>query len=51
METCVNWMAPFVETVMGYEKAQLKDFVKVSSEDRHNIQTHVDYLSMLVSLM
>ncbi|XP_057210169.1 G1/S-specific cyclin-E2-like isoform X2 [Triplophysa rosa] len=47
METCVNWMAPFVETVMGYEKAQLKDFVKVSCEDRHNIQTHVDYLSML----
>ncbi|KAA0710711.1 G1/S-specific cyclin-E2 [Triplophysa tibetana] len=46
METCVNWMAPFAETVMCYEKAQLKD-LKVSCEDRHNIQTHVDYLSML----
>lgn len=51
METCVNWMAPFAETVMCYEKAQLKDFVKVSCEDGHNIQTHVDYLSMLVSLV
>ncbi|XP_051992484.1 G1/S-specific cyclin-E2-like [Xyrauchen texanus] len=47
VESCVNWMAPFVETMLSYENPQLKDFVKVSSDDRHNIQTHVDYLSML----
>ncbi|KAF7691275.1 G1/S-specific cyclin-E2-like [Silurus meridionalis] len=47
IESCVNWMAPFVETMMGYESAKLKNFTKVSSEDQHNIQTHIDYLSML----
>lgn len=49
IESCVNWMAPFVETMMGYESAKLKNFAKVSSEDRHDIQTHINYLSMLVS--
>ncbi|XP_036423582.1 G1/S-specific cyclin-E2-like [Colossoma macropomum] len=47
VESCVNWMAPFIETMTGYESAKLKDFSKVSSEDRHNIQTHADYLAML----
>ncbi|TSK31505.1 G1/S-specific cyclin-E2 [Bagarius yarrelli] len=47
VESCVNWMAPFVETITGYESAKLKHFVKVSSDDRHNIQTHISYLSML----
>ncbi|KAL6460370.1 hypothetical protein MHYP_G00303360 [Metynnis hypsauchen] len=47
VESCVNWMAPFIETMTGYESAKLKDFSKVSSEDRHNIQTHANYLSML----
>lgn len=42
-------MAPFVETMTGYESMKLKNFAKVSSEDRHNIQTHANYLSMLVS--
>lgn len=51
IEMCVNWMAPFVETMMRYESAQLKEFGQVPSEDRHNIQTHVDYLCMLVSLV
>uniref|UniRef100_A0A672PIB6 G1/S-specific cyclin-E2-like n=1 Tax=Sinocyclocheilus grahami TaxID=75366 RepID=A0A672PIB6_SINGR len=47
IETCVNWMAPFVETLMCYKSAQLKEFGQVPSEDRHNIQTHGDYLCML----
>ncbi|RXN37908.1 G1 S-specific cyclin-E2-like protein [Labeo rohita] len=47
IETCVNWMAPFVETAMRYESAQLKEFGQVLPEDRHNIQTHVNYLCML----
>ncbi|XP_026880441.2 G1/S-specific cyclin-E2-like isoform X2 [Electrophorus electricus] len=47
LEGCVNWMAPFVEVMMGYDGVKLKHFAKVSSDDRHNIQTHIDYLSML----
>ncbi|XP_030644365.1 G1/S-specific cyclin-E2-like [Chanos chanos] len=47
VESCVNWMAPFVETVGGYSGVQLKEFSKVAPEDRHNIQTHADYLTML----
>lgn len=46
---CVSWMAPFMVVVSEREKAELKDFRKVPTEDRHNIQTHTDYLAMLVS--
>lgn len=42
-------MTPFMRTVSACPRAELKDFKKVTSDDRHNIQTHVDYLSMLVS--
>lgn len=45
--SCVNWMTPFVRTVSECEAVRLKDFKKVAVEDRHNIQTHVDYLTML----
>ncbi|XP_041961726.1 G1/S-specific cyclin-E2 isoform X1 [Alosa sapidissima] len=44
---CVSWMAPFMTVVSEQEKAELKDFRKVATEDRHNIQTHTDYLGML----
>ncbi|XP_010883567.1 G1/S-specific cyclin-E2 isoform X2 [Esox lucius] len=44
---CVRWMTPFMRAVSAHPRVQLKDFDKVTSEDRHNIQTHVDYLSML----
>lgn len=44
-------MAPFVRAVNEYGQPKLKDFKKVAVEDRHNIQTHVDYLSMLVSIV
>lgn len=37
-----------MRVVSASPRAELKDFKKVTSEDRHNIQTHVDYLSMLV---
>ncbi|KAM9340221.1 G1/S-specific cyclin-E2-like [Symphorus nematophorus] len=46
-QLCVNWMAPFVEAVGWCGRAILKDFVKVKTEDRHNIQTHTDYMTML----
>lgn len=42
-------MTPFMRTVSACPRAELKDFKKVMSDDRHNIQTHVDYLAMLVS--
>lgn len=50
ISSCVCWMAPFVRTVNEFGQPKLKDFKKVAAEDRHNIQTHVDYLSMLVSV-
>ncbi|XP_072535009.1 G1/S-specific cyclin-E2 [Salminus brasiliensis] len=47
ISSCVRWMAPFMRTVSACGRARLKDFKKVATEDRHNIQTHVDYLTML----
>uniref|UniRef100_A0A667YR16 Cyclin E2 n=1 Tax=Myripristis murdjan TaxID=586833 RepID=A0A667YR16_9TELE len=44
---CVRWMSPFMETLRRRPKAQLKNFSKVKADDRHNIQTHVDYLELL----
>lgn len=41
-------MTPFVEALRSEEKPRLKDFPKVKPEDRHNIQTHVAYLDLLV---
>lgn len=51
ISSCVRWMAPFVRAVNEYGQPKLKDFKKVAAEDRYNIQTHVDYLSMLVSIV
>lgn len=42
-------MTPFVDTLRSEAKPQLKDFPKVKPDDRHNIQTHVAYLDLLVS--
>ncbi|TDH03855.1 hypothetical protein EPR50_G00146070 [Perca flavescens] len=47
IQLCVNWMAPFVESVGLFGRATLRDFVGIKKEDRHNIQTHTDYLTML----
>ncbi|XP_073341115.1 G1/S-specific cyclin-E2 isoform X1 [Pagrus major] len=44
---CVRWMTPFMDTLRSEAKPQLKDFPKVKSDDRHNIQTHVAYLDLL----
>ncbi|XP_071403249.1 G1/S-specific cyclin-E2 [Centroberyx affinis] len=44
---CVRWMSPFMDSLRGQPKAQLKNFPKVKADDRHNIQTHVDYLDLL----
>ncbi|XP_028918029.1 G1/S-specific cyclin-E2 [Ornithorhynchus anatinus] len=44
---CVDWMVPFVKVVRGAAPVKLKSFKKVPVEDRHNIQTHTNYLAML----
>uniref|UniRef100_A0A8C6T2U3 Cyclin E2 n=1 Tax=Neogobius melanostomus TaxID=47308 RepID=A0A8C6T2U3_9GOBI len=46
---CVRWMTPFMETLRSEPAPQLKSFPKVKPDDRHNIQTHVAYLDLLVS--
>ncbi|KAM9200281.1 G1/S-specific cyclin-E2 [Mergus octosetaceus] len=43
---CVEWMVPFVN-VARKVPVKLKNFKKVAAEDRHNIQTHTNYLDML----
>ncbi|XP_049890417.1 G1/S-specific cyclin-E2-like isoform X1 [Epinephelus moara] len=47
IQLCVNWMAPFVESVNWFGKATLRDFSRIRKEDRHNVQTHTDYMTML----
>ncbi|XP_037532717.1 G1/S-specific cyclin-E2 [Nematolebias whitei] len=44
---CYQWMSPFMETLRSEDEPQLKNFPKVKSDDRHNIQTHVAYLDLL----
>lgn len=44
---CVEWMVPFA-SVAKKVPVKLKNFKKVAAEDRHNIQTHTNYLDMLV---
>ena len=48
---CVDWMVPFVNVVKSTSPAKLKIFKKISMEDRHNIQTHTNYLAMLVCFL
>ncbi|XP_034057513.1 G1/S-specific cyclin-E2-like isoform X2 [Gymnodraco acuticeps] len=47
LQQCVSWMAPTVEALSFFGRAALRDFVSIKKEDRHNIQTHLDYMSML----
>ncbi|EPQ15796.1 G1/S-specific cyclin-E2 [Myotis brandtii] len=44
---CVEWMVPFASVVKSTSPVKLKMFNKISMEDRHNIQTHTNYLPML----
>ncbi|XP_032619809.1 G1/S-specific cyclin-E2 [Chelonoidis abingdonii] len=43
---CVEWMDPFVR-VARKAPVKMKSFKKVAVEDKHNIQTHTNYLEML----
>uniref|UniRef100_A0A286XN21 Cyclin-like domain-containing protein n=1 Tax=Cavia porcellus TaxID=10141 RepID=A0A286XN21_CAVPO len=42
-----NWMVPFVSVVKSASPVKLKTFKRIPKEDRHNIQTHANYLAML----
>ncbi|CAO2581110.1 G1/S-specific cyclin-E2 [Lemmus lemmus] len=44
---CVDWMVPFVSVVKSVSPVKLKTFKKIAMEDRHNIQTHTNYLALL----
>ncbi|XP_034456834.1 G1/S-specific cyclin-E2-like [Hippoglossus hippoglossus] len=46
IQPCVNWMAPFVESVGPFGRATPKDLARMK-EERHNIQTHTDYMTLL----
>ena len=48
---CVDWMVPFVSVVKSTSPVKLKIFKKISMEDRHNIQTHTNYLAMRVCFL
>uniref|UniRef100_A0A4W6DVV2 Cyclin E2 n=1 Tax=Lates calcarifer TaxID=8187 RepID=A0A4W6DVV2_LATCA len=48
IQPCVNWMAPFAESVSQFGRATLRDFVRIK-DDRHNIQTHTDYMTIHVT--
>lgn len=47
IQVCLDWMAPFAEVAALLGVPELKEFDRVKAEDRHNIQTHMDYLTML----
>uniref|UniRef100_A0A4W3GU57 Cyclin E2 n=1 Tax=Callorhinchus milii TaxID=7868 RepID=A0A4W3GU57_CALMI len=48
VSTCYNWMSPFAKTLSEGDQIKVKDFRQVTDEDRHNIQTHTNYLGLLV---
>ncbi|XP_042202739.1 G1/S-specific cyclin-E2 [Callorhinchus milii] len=47
VSTCYNWMSPFAKTLSEGDQIKVKDFRQVTDEDRHNIQTHTNYLGLL----
>lgn len=49
MEKCVRWMVPFAMALREAGGSSMKTFAGISADDMHNIQTHVSYLTWLVS--
>ncbi|XP_075907902.1 G1/S-specific cyclin-E2-like isoform X2 [Nelusetta ayraudi] len=47
IQLCLNWMTPFAEVAGLLGVPKLREFERVKAEDKHNIQTHTDYLTML----
>lgn len=50
VQPCVDWMAPYVESVNWFGRAPLKDFAGIKEENRHDVQMHTNYMSMLVGI-
>lgn len=49
-QLCRNWMAPLAEVAGLFGVPKRREFSRVNAQDEHNIQTHADYLTMLVSI-
>lgn len=49
VEECVRWMVPFAMALREVGGSPMKTFSGISADDMHNIQTHVSYLTWLVS--
>ncbi|KAK2830698.1 hypothetical protein Q5P01_018629 [Channa striata] len=47
IQPCVSWMASFAESMLRFNQATERDFTQIEREDRHNIQTHAQYMTML----
>lgn len=47
----MNWVAPFAKVAGLFGVPKRRQFAEVDAEDEHNIQTHADYLAMLVSVV
>uniref|UniRef100_A0A3Q3K5X5 Uncharacterized protein n=1 Tax=Monopterus albus TaxID=43700 RepID=A0A3Q3K5X5_MONAL len=47
IQPCVTWMAPFAESVDMFGLVTMRSFVQINKDDRYNIQTHTDYMTML----
>uniref|UniRef100_A0A8C5EJV8 G2/mitotic-specific cyclin-B2 n=1 Tax=Gouania willdenowi TaxID=441366 RepID=A0A8C5EJV8_GOUWI len=48
LQPCINWMAPFAQASFRFGKEMLKDFGGKTMLDKHTIQTHSQYLHMMV---
>ncbi len=49
VEECMRWMVPFAMALREAGGSPMKTFTGIPADDMHNIQTHVPYLTWLVS--
>lgn len=47
----MRWMVPFAMAIKEVGSSTLKQFRGIPLEDLHNIQTHINTLDLLVSVM
>ncbi|XP_030597556.1 G1/S-specific cyclin-E1-like isoform X2 [Archocentrus centrarchus] len=49
LQPCVDWMLPFMEALEEFGSEPQKHFPTIKKEDQHNIQTKLDYMTVLDS--
>ncbi|XP_019206552.1 G1/S-specific cyclin-E3 isoform X1 [Oreochromis niloticus] len=47
LQSCVDWLAPFMDALEDFGTVTRKVFPTVRKEDQHNIQANLDYMSIL----